>query len=71
MPPRPQDVLRVLLRIGFAQARQTGSHLILRHADGRQVVVPMHPGELPMGTFRNILKQAHLTPDEYDRLRRE
>ena len=43
MPPRPREVLRVLMRIGFEEKRQTGSHRILRHPDGRQVVVPMHP----------------------------
>jgi len=70
MPPRPREVLRVLELIGFEEKRQKGSHRILRHADGRQVVVPMHPGELPMGTFRAILKQARLTPAEFEELRR-
>ncbi len=71
MPPRPRDILQVLIKIGFEPVRQTGSHQILRHADGRQVVVPMHPGEMPMGTFRNILKQARLTIDEFNQLRRK
>ncbi|HHH41019.1 MAG TPA: addiction module toxin, HicA family, partial [Chloroflexi bacterium] len=43
MPPRPREVLKVLRRLGFEERRQTGSHRILRHPDGRQVVVPMHP----------------------------
>jgi len=70
MPPRPHDVLQVLNRIGFEEVRQTGSHRILRHEDGRQVVVPMHPKELPMGTFRSILRQAKLTQAEYEELQR-
>ena len=70
MPPRPKEVLRVLQRIGFEEKRQTGSHRILRHPDGRQVVVPMHPKERPMGTFRSILKQAGLLPKEFEDLRR-
>jgi len=70
MPPRPSEVLPVLQRIGFEEKRQTGSHRILRHPDGRQVVVPMHPKELPMGTFRRILKQAGLTPEAFEILRR-
>ena len=70
MSPRPREVLRVLKRIGFEEKRQTGSHRILRHPDGRQVVVPMHPRELPMGTFRRILKQAGLTPEDFETLRR-
>jgi len=70
MPPRPREVLRVLKLIGFEEKRQTGSHRILRHPDGRQVVVPMHPRVLPMGTFRRILKQAGLTPEGFETLRR-
>jgi len=70
MPPRPSEVLQVLQRIGFEEKRQTGSHRILRHPDGRQVVVPMHPKELPMGTFRRILKQAGLNPETFEDLRR-
>lgn len=70
MPPRPREVLRVPQRIGFEEKRQTGSHRILRHPDGRQVVVPMHPEELPVGTFRGILKQAGVTPKEFEALRR-
>ncbi|MFB0545462.1 MAG: type II toxin-antitoxin system HicA family toxin [Anaerolineae bacterium] len=70
MPPRPREVLKVLLKLGFTEERQKGSHRILRHPDGRQVVVPMHPKELPWGTFRGILKQAGLTPAEYEARRR-
>ena len=70
MPPRPSEVLQVLQRIGFEEKRQTGSHRILRHPGGRQVVVPMHPKELPMGTFRRILKQAGLTTETFEDLRR-
>jgi len=45
--------------------RQSGSHVVLRHADGRQTYVAMHPGDVPTGTFRAILKQANLTEDEF------
>ena len=45
-------------RAGFVIKRQSGSHLVLRHADGRQTYVAMHPGDIPSGTFRFILKQS-------------
>jgi predicted RNA binding protein YcfA (HicA-like mRNA interferase family) len=38
---------------------------VLRHPDGRQTYVAMHPGELPTGTFRKILKQAGLTEEQF------
>ena len=57
-----------LLRAGFIEKRQSGSHKVLRHEDGRQTYVAMHPGDLPEGTLRSILKQAELSLDEYRKL---
>jgi predicted RNA binding protein YcfA (HicA-like mRNA interferase family) len=51
MPYSAREVLARLLRAGFVEVRQSGSHKVLRHADGRQTYVAMHPGELPSGTF--------------------
>jgi predicted RNA binding protein YcfA (HicA-like mRNA interferase family) len=68
MPYSAHEVLAKLLRSGFTEVRQTGSHKVLRHADGRQTYVAMHPGNLPSGTFRKILKQAGLTEEEFRKL---
>lgn len=68
MPYSAREVLDRLRRAGFAEVRQSGSHKVLRHADGRQTYVAMHPGSLPTGTFRKILKQARLTEDEFGKL---
>jgi predicted RNA binding protein YcfA (HicA-like mRNA interferase family) len=68
MPYKAREVLSRLQRAGFAIRRQAGSHVVLRHADGRQTYVAMHPGDIPTGTFRSILKQAGLTEDEFRRL---
>ena len=65
MPFSARDVLARLLRAGFVEVRQAGSHKVLRHPDGRQTYVAMHPGTLPTGTFRKILKQAGLTEDQF------
>lgn len=68
MPPSAREVLSRLNRAGFVEVRQSGSHKILRHPDGRQTYVAMHPGELAVGTFRKILKQAGLTEEEFGKL---
>ncbi len=65
MPYRAKDVLARLKKAGFEVRRQSGSHVVMRHADGRQTYVPMHTGDVPNGTFRSILKQAELTEDEF------
>ena len=65
MPYSAREVLTKLLRAGFAEVRQAGSHKVLRHPDGRQTYVAMHPGTLPTPTFRKILKQAGLTEEQF------
>jgi len=61
MPFKASEVLSKLLRAGFLIKRQSGSHIVLRHNDGRQTYVAMHPGDIPIGTFRKILKQANIS----------
>ncbi|OGG54839.1 MAG: toxin HicA [Candidatus Handelsmanbacteria bacterium RIFCSPLOWO2_12_FULL_64_10] len=68
MPYSAREVLRRLLRAGFVEVRQTGGHKVLRHPDGKQTYVVMHPGTLPTGTFHKILKQAGMTEDEFRKL---
>ncbi|MEW6542199.1 MAG: type II toxin-antitoxin system HicA family toxin [Nitrospirota bacterium] len=68
MPFSAREVLAKLLRAGFEEVRQSGSHRILRHPDGRQTYVAMHPGTLPTGAFRKILKQARLTEEQFREL---
>ncbi|OGQ79005.1 MAG: toxin HicA [Deltaproteobacteria bacterium RIFCSPLOWO2_12_FULL_60_19] len=65
MPYSAREVFAKLIRAGFVEVRQTGSHKVLRHPDGRQTYVAMHPGTLPTGTFRKILKQAGLTEEQF------
>ena len=65
MPYKAREVLAKLQRAGFVVRRQSGSHVVLRHPDGRQTYVAVHPGDLPTGTFRAILKQAGLKEDEF------
>lgn len=68
MPFKAREVLSKLQRAGFVVKRQSGSHVILCHPDGRQTYVAMHPGDVPSGTFRSILKQSGLTEKEFRKL---
>lgn len=68
MPYSPREVLAKLQRAGFTEVRQSGSHKVLRHSDGRQTYVAMHTNTLPTGTFRKILKQAEVTEEEFRNL---
>ncbi len=47
---------------------KSGKVTLMRHPDGRQTYDAMHPGDIPTGTFRNILKQAQLSEEEFQQL---
>ena len=68
MPKLPRvsgkEVKHALERAGFREVSQKGSHVKMRHDDGRTVIIPMH-SELAPGTLRSILRQARLTVEEW------
>jgi predicted RNA binding protein YcfA (HicA-like mRNA interferase family) len=66
MPFKAREVLRRPESAGLR--RQSGSHKVPRHPDGRQTYVPMHPGDVPPGAFRSIPRQAGLTEQEFQDL---
>jgi predicted RNA binding protein YcfA (HicA-like mRNA interferase family) len=41
---KPREVAAVLIRLGFVEVRQRGSHRQYRHPDGRVTTVPFHQG---------------------------
>jgi len=64
---RYRDVVRRLKALGFQFDRQAaGSHEIWYNPITRRyTAVPNHPGDMPEGTLREILKQAGVSPDEF------
>lgn len=66
---KPAEMLRVLLKAGFAILRTRGSHVLLRHpVTKRATTVLMHSGDLFRRTITNTLKQAGLSVKEFLRL---
>lgn len=62
---RAQQVLTALSKHGFVAVRQSGSHIIMEHPDGRRTVVPFHKGkDLPRGLLAAILRDTNLTVDQ-------
>ena len=64
------ELIKIFEKIGFVITRQKGSHIFLRHNDGRTTVVPSHPGEkLDRGLLNKILKKdVKLTREEFEKL---
>ena len=67
MPKLPHvsgaEAIKALARLGFTQARQKGSHVVLRRGSVG-CVVPLH-AELKVGTLASVLRQAQVTPEEF------
>jgi predicted RNA binding protein YcfA (HicA-like mRNA interferase family) len=64
---RYRDIAKQLKALGFTFDRQaTGSHEIWYNAQtDRYTTIPNHPGDMPEGTLRAILKQAGISLDEF------
>ena len=64
-PVDAQTIVKALAKIGFQPIRQHGSHLVMKHPDGRTTVVPVHKGEeLGRGILRKIAKDAGISREE-------
>ena len=64
---RYREVVTRLHNFGFEFDRHArGSHEIWWNPKTHcRTTVPHHPGDLPEGTLRAILRQAGITPDEF------
>ena len=63
-----RQIIRLLRSRGFVQTRQSGSHAIFRHPDGRGTTVPIHANrDLGRGLLRQIMRDANLTLEDLRR----
>ena len=65
-----REIKRRLEAAGFAEVTQRGSHVkfVRRLGDVVDTAIVPRKSEIPVGTLRSILSQAHITPDEWDDL---
>ncbi|MGB9714210.1 MAG: type II toxin-antitoxin system HicA family toxin [Candidatus Bathyarchaeales archaeon] len=65
-PLSARKVMKVLYFLGFKVVRRHGSHIVLKHADGRITVIPVHAGEkIGVGLLLKIIEDAKLTKEEF------
>ncbi len=62
--PSSQKIINALLKNGFTFISQRGSHQKFRKED-KTVIVPASRKEIPIGTFRSIVRQSGLSPDQF------
>ncbi|MBY0319948.1 MAG: type II toxin-antitoxin system HicA family toxin [Reyranella sp.] len=64
-PVTGRELVAALGRKGFQVIRVRGSHHVLRHADGRMTVVPVHGREeIGPGLLAKILRDCDMSRDE-------
>ena len=53
-----KELIKFLEYLGFKKVRQKGSHIRMKHDDGRITTVPVHRGiDIPKGLLRKIIRE--------------
>lgn len=66
---KPQALIKFLVKLGFKEGKGKGSHIRLTHPDGRWTQVAVHPGPVPVGTLKKIIKQTKITEEQLKELK--
>ncbi|MEO5501511.1 MAG: type II toxin-antitoxin system HicA family toxin [Ginsengibacter sp.] len=63
------DILKVLYRNGFVFVSQKGSHVKYRKTGDPTLtlIIPAERKQIPLGTFRSILKQSGLQSSDFEK----
>ena len=70
MPKLPvikaKDLLKTLTKMGFVKHHQAGSHIQMKHPDGRRTTVPYRPSkEIPRGTLKGIIDDLGIDVEDF------
>jgi predicted RNA binding protein YcfA (HicA-like mRNA interferase family) len=63
-----KEVCQILVRHGFQNVRQRGSHVIMQKKVGNSTItvpVPNHK-EIKLGTLKSIIRQSQLSVKEFE-----
>lgn len=60
-----KEIVRALEKLGFRIARQSGSHILMKKGE-KACVVPNHK-EVKVGTVNGVLRQAQISPEEFQK----
>lgn len=64
-PEPAQKIIKRLEKHGFIFTYQKGSHQYYKKGKDFLTCVSVHPGDLPIGTIRAIIRQSGLTREEF------
>lgn len=64
---KPKILLNLLKSKGFIEVGGKGSHIRLKHPDGKWTQIAIHPKPIPQGTLRKILTQSGLKTEDLEK----
>jgi predicted RNA binding protein YcfA (HicA-like mRNA interferase family) len=59
-----REVLKALERLGFVEVHRKGSHVKMKHPDGRIIVFPFHD-EVDRYTLKGALRDASIEIEDF------
>lgn len=68
-PVKAQKVIKALVKLGFEARHTKGSHVFLKHSNGRTTTVPVHAGEeIDRRLLKKIAVDIGMGTDEFVKL---
>jgi len=65
----PDKIIKALVKLGFSEVRQSGSHKIFKNESGIRITVPYHSGKtIHPKVLREILNSLEITIEELKKL---
>jgi len=59
-----RQVVAALTRLGFSEVHRKGSHVKMKHDDGRMIVFPFHD-EVDRYTLKGALRDANIEIEDF------
>jgi predicted RNA binding protein YcfA (HicA-like mRNA interferase family) len=67
--PNSARICSLLEKVGFSVARQSGSHMIYKNAEGKRATVPFHAAKvLHPKVLKSIMRDAGLSAEDLEKL---
>ena len=69
-PINSKELIKILEKQGFNKVHQKGSHVRMKHTDGRRTTIPIHSGEkVGVGLLRKILRDTGISRSDFEKMR--
>jgi len=69
---KANKLFKMLQKVGFVKFHQVGSHIQMKHPDGRRVTIPYHPNkEIRRGTLKGIITDLGMSVEDFIKILRK